>query len=226
MPIHRWRGLAEWIQSLDTGGLKRLGVITYFGVYALLFVVHRPVNWIVSTSVDPVWMVLDLPQSVAMALISLSATVLVVSVVVARDAYRTVNRDVPSDHEALGSSAAPRESVPAGGWGETQRVSGNRGSSTREFATPTEQAGPPWERPESDSKFGRQADSTSDPTPHPGTNAEGRTKLDSTMTAETGAKADQGAMFESRTDELEQAEGSDEDEKEEWPEGWISAEEL
>lgn len=89
-----WRGFAGWIRALDTGGLKRLGVFTYFGVYAFLFVVHRLVNRLVFAlpagvrppPVAPVWEVLALPQSVAMALFSLAVTALVLTAVMARDA--------------------------------------------------------------------------------------------------------------------------------------------
>lgn len=83
----RGRLLAEWLQSLDLTRLKWTGIITYFGVYALLFVrVDRAVNHLLPMvpvalrpgPVPPVWVVADLPKSLAMGLVSLGVAIAVV----------------------------------------------------------------------------------------------------------------------------------------------------
>lgn len=118
------RTLAEWGQRLDTGGLKRLAAITYFGVYALLFVAHRPVAWIVSTSVDPVWMVVDLPQSLAMGVLSIGVTTVVVGIAAVRDASETMAEEQPSTGASTGASA-----------GATATGTASRGASTAPATT-------------------------------------------------------------------------------------------
>lgn len=107
--MHPRRTLAEWGQRLDVGGLKRLGAITYFGVYALLFVAHRPVAWVVAPSVDPVWMLVDLPQSLAMGVLSFSVTIVVVGIAAVRDASGEMAQEQPS----TGASAAATETGTA-----------------------------------------------------------------------------------------------------------------
>lgn len=84
----RGRLLAEWVQSLDLPRLKWTAIITYFGVYALLFVrVDRAVNRLLPMvpvavrpePLPPVWAVANLPKSVAMGLFSLGVALAVVA---------------------------------------------------------------------------------------------------------------------------------------------------
>lgn len=112
-----WRGLVGWFQSLDTGGLKRIAVLTYFGVYAFLFVAHRLVNRFLAVlpgdlrppPVLPVWEVFAYPQSVAMALFSAGVTLLVLAVVVTRN---TVDRLAVSP-SFPGTTGVPSPGLPS-----------------------------------------------------------------------------------------------------------------
>lgn len=121
-----WRGLAGWIRSLNTGGIKRLAVFTYFGVYAFLFVAHRLVNRLLFAlpahvrppPVAPVWEVLAVPQSVAMALFSLAITLLVVGAVMTRDALGRLDafgatRDEPVSPDGSGGEQWEQNDGPA-----------------------------------------------------------------------------------------------------------------
>lgn len=116
-----WRGFVGWIRALDTGGIKRVAVLTYFGVYAFLFVAHRLVNQLVLAlparvrppPVAPVWEVLTLPQSVAMALFSLAITLLVVGAVVAHDALERLEAgDEPVSTDGSGGDQRESEGDP------------------------------------------------------------------------------------------------------------------
>lgn len=100
------------MKSLDTTRYKRVGVITYFGVYALLlFEVHVAVNAVLATlpaavrppPVEPVWVLIDLPQSLAMGLFSLAVTALVVGTLVVKSVLTTVGEPgsgTAADHSA------------------------------------------------------------------------------------------------------------------------------
>lgn len=100
MSISRWwRGFVDWLDALDTTRLKRVGVITYFGVYALLFFgIHRVLNRLLlelpsvvrPPLLDPVWVVMDLPQSLAMGTFSLGVTAAIVGAMVVKSAWTTV----------------------------------------------------------------------------------------------------------------------------------------
>lgn len=96
----RWRGFVGWIEALDTTRLKRVGVVTYFGVYALVFFgIHRVVNRLIlelpsvvrPPLLDPVWVVIDLPRSLAMGTFSLGVTALVLGAMVAKSAWTTLS---------------------------------------------------------------------------------------------------------------------------------------
>lgn len=91
-------GFVGWIKSMNVVRLKWIAILTYFGVYGLLFfdihvtvndyLVHLPAT-IRPPPLEPVWEVMDLPKSVSMGLFSLGVTALVLSAVVVRSAWRT-----------------------------------------------------------------------------------------------------------------------------------------
>lgn len=119
--IRSWRRINRWARSIDTGGLRRLVVFTYFGVYAFLFVAHLLVNRFVFAlparvrppPVAPVWEVLALPQSVAMALFSSGITLLVVGTVMIRDVFERRDTPAPSIRGSLSSVGVPPLDLPS-----------------------------------------------------------------------------------------------------------------
>lgn len=92
-------GFVGWIKSMNVVRLKWVGIVTYFGVYGLLFfdihvivneyLVHLPAT-IRPPPLEPVWVVMDLPKSVSMGVFSLAVTALVLSAVVVRSAWTTL----------------------------------------------------------------------------------------------------------------------------------------
>lgn len=95
------RRLRAALEPLDTGRLKRLGVVAYFGVYAVIAVAHVAGGWrslVAQTQrlpplvrpphAPPLHEFLGLPMSVAWSLVSLTAALAVVGVVAGRQLSR------------------------------------------------------------------------------------------------------------------------------------------
>lgn len=205
------RRFLGWKGSLNTTRLKRIAVGTYFGIYALLvFGIHRTVNGILEAvpaavrpaPLEPVWVVMDLPRSVAMGMFSLGVTALVVGVLVVRSVLWT-----RGGHD------------PATQGGTTSRGTGDVG--TREPPARGNESAEPgtdrWTASSDGPVAGHSArDNTSLRDGGPASPKDDRNEVHGVESdgVESEAPPERGSGERVRPDE------------DPWPEGWVSGDEL
>lgn len=224
------RGFLRWKRSLNTTRLKRIAVGTYFGIYALLvFGIHRTVNGVLEAvpaavrpaPIEPVWVVMDLPRSVAMGMFSLGVTALVVGVLVLRSVLTTPGGHEPPTQDGTasrgtgdgGTEAGSRETgtVGTGPGSREQAAVGARGASDV-GDEPFEPGADRWTASSGRPAAGYWAqDNTSIRDGGAGSLEDGRNNVHG---VESGGSPESGSGERVRSDE------------DPWPEGWVSGDEL
>lgn len=234
----QWSGFVGWIRTLDTTRLKRISVVTYFGFYALLlFDVHRAVNEVIRALpeviqpplLDPVWVVMDLPRSVAMGVSSLVVATLVVGILVARSALTTLGERRPGPTADRTARATTEPTRP-----DQDEWTGGTGGQVASYwvqdSTRIRDGGPSALDDDRNNVHGVRSEVSTDhprhvpePEPEPVPAGEAHERAEPVPAGEVQERAEPVPAGEAHEPAEREPGGADE---ESWPEGWVSGAEL